>query len=443
MKALVLFLGIFILLVSTRIIATPLGETIYKNGQGRDGRPINATLPGGINLQGEAVACQGCHGKDGMGGGESFVKSPNIRWSNLNNHFQQRDVSKNQKYYDKKLFTRALNQGIKAGGQAIDPIMPRFDLATDEIEALIAFLSDNEDPKNHVPVALTLLPEEGISKFADSLAVNIQSCELNVPGTHTWPLEIIRFKSIDEAIDKLQKRLASGSVKFIVAPFIVGWEHDYLEVMSKFQSPILLPYTPLDLPENKNVYLAFPGLQKQLKALVDEAKNQNIKKLITVSSDEDSLADSLYEQIADYAKGKNIDLQRISVNETYKLEKTTDAILIFSPVPTVMEKIKNLKTFKDTKKVFVPAIYFQPPSENSFKWLIAYPYPPNNSIVKQGWEFPINKWSVTVCSILALTANDPDSSWWKNNLRSKTTKTETPQKSDLGIMDNALVLPWK
>lgn len=443
MKSLALLLGILILLVSTRIIAQSLGETIYRNGQGRDGRQINATLLGGVNLQGEAVACQGCHGKDGMGGGENFVNAPNIRWSNLSNHFQQRDVSKNQKYYDKKLFIRALNQGIKAGAQAIDPIMPRFDLATDEIEALIAFLTDNEDPKNHVPVALTLLPEEGISKFADSLAVNIQSCELNVPGTHIWPLEIIRFKSIDEAIDKLQKRLASGSVKFIVAPFIVGWEQDYLEVMSKFQSPTLLAYTPLDLPENNNVYLAFPGLQKQLKALVDEAKNQNIKKLITVSSDEDSLADSLYQQIADYAKGKNIDLQRISVNETYKLEKTTDAILIFSPFPTVMEKIKNLKNFKNTKKVFVPAIYFQPPSDNSFKWLIAYPYPPKSSVVKKNWESPLSKWSAAVCSILKLTADKPDLSWWENKLGNTTTKTESIQKSDFGIIDNVPVLPWE
>lgn len=433
----------FFLLASTGIIAAPLGETIYQKGQGRDGRQINATLPGGVSLQGEAAACQGCHGEGGTGGGESFVKAPNIRWNNLSNHYQQRDVSQNQKYYDKKLFVRAINQGIKADDQAIDPIMPRFDLATGEVEALIAFLSDNDAPKSLLPVALTLLPEDGTSKFADALAINIQSCQLSAPGTHTWPLEIIRFKSIDEAINKLQKRLASGSVKFIVVPFIVGWEQDYLDVMSKFVLPTLLPYTPLDLPENKNVYLAFPGLQKQLKALVDEAGNQHIKKLITVSSDEDSLADNLYQLITEYATSKKITLKQLLPDENQKLDKTTDAILIISPLPTVMEKIKNLKTFKDTKKVFVPAIYFQPPSENSFKWIIAYPYPPNNSIVKQGWESPLNKWSATVCSILALTANEPDSSWWKNNLGSKTTKTETPQKSDLGIMDNALVLPWK
>ncbi|MDH5480912.1 MAG: hypothetical protein OEX11_09160, partial [Nitrosomonas sp.] len=54
-----------------------LGKSIYHEGIGRDGREIGATLHDSVPITGASVACAGCHGQEGEGSAEAFIRAPN------------------------------------------------------------------------------------------------------------------------------------------------------------------------------------------------------------------------------------------------------------------------------------------------------------------------------------------------------------------------------
>ena len=110
-----------------------LGRSIYEDGVGRGGREIVAMLHGGVVLKGGAVACAGCHGVDGRGSGEAFVRAPDIRWFSLSKPYSARRAGTAGTPYDSTSFASALRSGRTARGKPLDPAMPRFDLADDEI----------------------------------------------------------------------------------------------------------------------------------------------------------------------------------------------------------------------------------------------------------------------------------------------------------------------
>lgn len=443
MRLLSLILTLISLHNSTDLYADQLGESIFQKGLGRDGREISASLPGQVSLQGEAVACIGCHGEGGQGGGESFVTAPNIRWNAITQRFAERKAGSSRNSYDKNTFTNAVNKGVSAEGSLLDPIMPRFNMTSDEIEALINYLATSDQNKTTaLPVALSLMPTKGISKLADALAVNMLACSDLTPGTHLWPLEVIRFKSPEDAIYRLQSRLASGRIRFIVAPFIAGWETAYINLMAQFSTATLMPFTPLDLPEDKGFFLAFPGLQKQLRALIDEAVARKINHLSVLTSGGDILADTLYQQTSEYSLTKGVQLHR-GFESSMDNHKSPAALLILSPLNSVIEQIKAVKQGQNILTL-IPAPYFDPSLGEALpKWLIAYPYPPQSSGDKRNWQPLLARWSTAVCSILAMASENQNSEWWKANSQLIIHKIEDDKKQDIRLIpEHALVLPW-
>lgn len=127
-----------------------LGQRIYRKGVGSRGQPIQALGAGQTVLNGAAAACTGCHRRSGYGSSEGqfsvrpitaaalfeeqalAVRSPRIR-AQLGT--RQRPA------YDDALLARALANGLDSAGKPLEPLMPRYALSPQDLQALSAYLA--------------------------------------------------------------------------------------------------------------------------------------------------------------------------------------------------------------------------------------------------------------------------------------------------------------
>ncbi|MEX8495745.1 c-type cytochrome [Sphaerotilus sp.] len=131
-----------------------LGAQLYRDGLGADRRPLQADRVSGVSVQGRQAACIQCHRASGMGGAEGSTAVPPIAGSVLFAPGQpahqrtarvfarlarQTPASESRPAYALDTLQRALNEGIAANGQAMDPLMPRYRLTEDEVRAIAAY----------------------------------------------------------------------------------------------------------------------------------------------------------------------------------------------------------------------------------------------------------------------------------------------------------------
>lgn len=385
------------------------GAAIYQTGTGRSGRQIVGRLPGQLSLQGDAVACAGCHGAEGKGGGESFIKAPALAARN--------DVSR-------AAFARAVTQGMGQDGRLRDPMMPRFDLADDEIDALLTYLQTlGRQPSQTRRVALALLPEPGINPLADKLADQLQQCAMLPAGSRLWPLDTLRYRDPLQAIEQLSQRLQAGDVRFILAPFVIGWESRYASLMLQYDVPTLMPISHDGLT-GAPVYLAFPDVSQALQALIDDAVRRGVKTLRLLPSD---LAPDSNRALKAYAKRRGV---RLLADDKASKSPGVKTWLIVSPMATLRSAIRSAIGPND--HALIPAAYFTPDDATFVSnWRLAYPYPPR--LPNGEWQSPVARWADVACHSLAYSVEHPEQAWWQQPM---------PESWRERVPSNAVVLPW-
>ena len=116
-----------------------LGERIYATGTDENGRLI----PRSAFMMFTGASCANCHGSDAKGRTVQAMmgsfETPDIRWSTLSQPMQHPEGGL-EPPYDATTFARALRDGIGSDDQALDPPMPRWDLTSAQVDAVIAFL---------------------------------------------------------------------------------------------------------------------------------------------------------------------------------------------------------------------------------------------------------------------------------------------------------------
>lgn len=112
-----------------------LGEQIYYTATGSGGRPIPYAR-GARFLAMMGGSCVNCHGEDGKGGFPIMMTSeeaPDIRYQSLKAEgMTDRDIE------------RAIRDGIDEEGNELSPIMPRWQMNDEELQAIIAYLKSLE-----------------------------------------------------------------------------------------------------------------------------------------------------------------------------------------------------------------------------------------------------------------------------------------------------------
>jgi len=373
-----------------------LGRSIFESGIGRDARPIGATLHG-IPLSGAAIACSGCHGRNARGGGEAFIVAPDIRWSSL---------AAGQSY-DRFSFAKAIRNGHSADGRLLDPAMPRIDLADDEINSLIAYLTaidlqvETANNRHHV---IGLLPKPGHNSHADVLATKLDKCAASHQGIPIAAMDMLYFNTPEEALEKLESHARMVGNPVILMPFVMGWEEQYADWAHSTNIPTVLPFTFLDPPFStdgafeQSWHFYFPGLQSQLKALMKSIQREGYTHIHIMHNPADALSVRLNQVVLHEAKHLKMSvLTQVQTNDQQDL-----SVAVIWLMPTVMDSSIERFGFKPDIQMLVPVFFFNRNNidmDSRFRWRVAYPYQPMDD--KDQWLSPVDAWTRAACTFLA------------------------------------------
>lgn len=400
-------------LAASTASADSLGRAIFERGEGRASRPVGGAWGAGMSrTAGPDVACANCHGAQGRGGREGFVRAPDIRWSTLTSaQGAVRSDGHVRPPYDVVSFARAVRTGVAAGGEPLDVTMPRFDLGDDEVEALVEQLSSlGEVAHARRPVLVTLVPDTHDAN-AEAVLHGLQNCSAassaDAETARIPALRVVRYGDLAA----LDRELGQVPVAAFFAPYLVGQERAYELALRKFADrvPTLLPLSPLSLSAPTLALFVLPGVLTQATALAKGVHLDATSALGLWSDDADpTVVRLLAKQL------KRLGLRVRVIHEPDAVSAHRGPMLALAPLPPAVHA-------PGVNEWLVPAIFLQ--AEQAASWTrlgvrvrVAAPYPP-----KQGssarWIPPTRAWSAIGCELLArlpvLPADARELSAWR------------------------------
>jgi hypothetical protein len=447
----VLSMGVWVSFAAGDMGDSELGRSIFEKGLGRDGREIIGRIHGTVVMRGQAVACMSCHGLDARGGGEAFIRAPDIRWHTLSKPFAPRRLGGSRPAYDHSMFARAIHHGIASNDAALDPAMPRFDLSQDETEALIRYLTRTTELESSdavsTKVALGLLPFPNSSRFSRELTDRLTSCSSTARADKFPPIEFIYYENSTDALSKMKARISDGGVLYILAPYIAGWETQYFNASRNWPVRSLVPVTALDLPAHPMITFALPGLLSQVGALLDRGFTRSSSALTVVISKEEVPTQELLNFVRDESRRSHIRLNEVILERSDSLDRGAPW-LILSPLEQVSKKLRSIKP-RANLTALVPAMFFDPQSAERIErrlpgivWKIAYPYPPVEAQTGR-WRNPADAWAEAGCALMAMMEENQD---WVSSHASVTLEngmTLLSTNDDRRRRDHVIVEKWE
>ncbi|MFK3650797.1 c-type cytochrome [Lysobacter enzymogenes] len=377
-----------------------LGRRLYQLGLGRDGREIGARMGagGGVGLRGGAVACGNCHGGDGRGGGEGWVRAPDLRWFALGRPRVREDGSR-RPGYDRAALARALRLGVAADGAALDPAMPRYDLADDELDAVLAHLRglDRDAGAAGPPALLVLLPEPAAAP-AERLLDGWRNCPPPPAGTGRKrpALDVLRYRDWPQAAAELAERERAGRVAALFAPYLIGMEADLAAAPPPAGLPLLLPVSLRGLAADAaDLRFALPGQFEQARALIAERPRSGRWRLYRDPDDPAAVAQA--RQLS-----AELGQRGVATEQTASVaDASPDPLLALSPLPPPAAGVAA-----GSPALAVPATNLDWNAAEAWRdrgvaLRIAYAYPPQAAATPGRWIGPQQVWHALGCELLA------------------------------------------
>ncbi len=382
-----------------------LGRRLYQLGLGRDGREIGARIGAGgtVGLRGGAVACANCHGGDGRGGGEGWVRAPDLRWFALGRP-RQRDDGSRRPGYDRATLGRALRAGVAADGVGLDPAMPRYDLADDELDAVFAHLRglDRGADASAPPALLVLLPERDAAP-AERLLDGWRNCPdpAAAAGRKRPALEVLRYRDWPQAVAELAARERAGRVAALFAPYLIDAEAELAAAPPPAALPLLLPVTLRGLaPEAATVWFGLPGQLEQARALIAERPRAGRWRLYRDPADPAALAQA--RTLAAELAGRGIAVEQVAslFDPDVAAQPEPAAILALSPLPPPTTDVATFAALA------LPAANLdwdaaQAWRQRGVRLRLAHAYPPQAAAAPGQWIGPQQAWQALGCELLA------------------------------------------
>lgn len=386
------------------VTAVSLGEAIFDTGAGRDGRGISGRIGAAqLHLNGAAVACAGCHGADGAGGGESFVRAPDIRWFNLSKPYGDRRVGGQVRpAYDARLLARAVRSGLASDGRRLDPVMPRFDLADDEIEALLDHLRQLSGRANapapilasdlaSFPSWIIPLPRRSPASV-EALYQGLAQCARSVGQA---PPRVMRYDDPLDGEARLRDLANRGRPPILFASFVPGWELRYLELTRTLQLTTVLPLFDTQPNHQDAVYYRLPDsiAQSIALALTLARKDRLVVWFDEAFENSRKSADGL----AHWALAAKLQLRFVTERPT----GASRVLVLRSP------EVSDWAAFVATgaSQILMPARYFDPAklersgARGALDIALAFPYPPRYGASGQ-WIKRSRAWLAIGCALL-------------------------------------------
>jgi ABC-type branched-subunit amino acid transport system substrate-binding protein len=263
-----------------------VGRQIYRTGQSPAGSIEALVGNQQIRLDAASFPCASCHGREGGGRAESSVVPSDIRWSRLTRSYGgQAPSGRRFPAYDEATLARAITEGVDPAGNRLDPAMPRFRLAEDDLAALVAYLKRLEEDRDpgitdaQVTFA-TVIPANGSQAAAgEAVAALLQARfdDLNGRGgLYGRRLELVvrRAEDREQARQHFEALMKGDEAFALISPFTEGMDAEVAALAEDQGVPVLAPVTrrpPADAGGRKFSFYLFAGPDVQVRALVDFA----------------------------------------------------------------------------------------------------------------------------------------------------------------------------
>lgn len=267
------------------------GRQIYLRGVSPSGARITARIGmGGLDLNGEAIACGNCHGEDGRGRAEGGIVPPSIQWSELTKPYgHDHDGRRRHGPFDGQSLQRAVVQGLDPDGNRLEGAMPRYSMSARDFDALTAYLKKLE---SQLDAGLgadsmrigSLLPLAGrLAGLGESVRALLTAYFETVNargGIHGRRLELVVEPLPDDATQAsaaAHALLADANVFAVLAPVSVGVEKGLAQQASSLQVPVIGPLTlfPEDSQaSNPYVFHLLPGIDELARLLARHAARE-------------------------------------------------------------------------------------------------------------------------------------------------------------------------
>jgi len=115
------------------------GKQLYLAGESAAKRPITAFIgDDDVEVPATIVPCSSCHARDGRGREEGGLRPPNLQWDVLTHALSSEQ--RTRAAYTRSQVKRALTLGIDANSKALLKTMPRYRMAIEDIEDLLAYM---------------------------------------------------------------------------------------------------------------------------------------------------------------------------------------------------------------------------------------------------------------------------------------------------------------
>ncbi len=284
-----------------------IGKRLYKEGITASGFPIHGTVAEDVEFKSSQLNCQSCHRNSGLGSQEGEVVAPIItRWALYRGN---RSGPRKRPAYTDATLIRALKEGIDSGGNALDPLMPRYKLSEIDGKGLIAYLKElsaEASPgvnKDEIRFATVISDDVDAQPMLDLLVQYFKdkNNELRNPRARKgrgsffrrqvdlayrkWRLDIWKLKGPRSTWrDQLEKYYEDQPVFALISGMVSGdWQpiHKFCEELS---IPSVLPNTNSPSIDKNNQYTLYfsKGIHLETQTVFSSIKRKKSKGVIQV-----------------------------------------------------------------------------------------------------------------------------------------------------------------
>jgi ABC-type branched-subunit amino acid transport system substrate-binding protein len=242
----------------------------------------------GTVLSAEQVTCAGCHGADGTGRPEGGVRPTPIAWRELSRP-GGRTVESGRRHpaYDARALARAVTEGVDAGGNALEPVMPRYSMARADLDALVAYLKVlGDEPIPGVGPAEvrigTVVPASGpLAGLGAALRGTLEAwaAETNAAGGIHGRRIALHVATYDPAredgLASARRLLGRRDLLALVSGFTPAAEAGLAGLAEAEGVPLVGPFTPWPAAEGpERVFYLLGGPREQLRVLAAHAARE-------------------------------------------------------------------------------------------------------------------------------------------------------------------------
>jgi ABC-type branched-subunit amino acid transport system substrate-binding protein len=266
------------------------GKYLYEVGRSRSRRVITADLGGGEPpTPGHVLPCINCHGADGRGAEDYVGIAPlNINWYALASTGTHEHAVRSHGPFDELSLARAIIFGKDPEGNDMVKAMPRYDMAREDVEDLIAYLKvmdSQSDPAisgSTIRVG-TVIPTDGqhagLGKAMREIVEAVFD-EVNATGgVNERQLELVVGGWNDNGNPQIwaaRDLVNKEAVAALVSPYVPNYDSELEALATEKRLPVIGPYTVLqpdgdDEKKNHFTFYLLAGLELQARALVDAA----------------------------------------------------------------------------------------------------------------------------------------------------------------------------